>query len=223
MNHDRFREKFEHRMWNFGCGAGVAGAGTGSAPAGGHTHESFPKKSYSPHAGRNFPTRVFFGDTHVHTGASMDAGAFGARLGPEDAFRFASGEEVTAANGMRVKLVAAARFPRGRRSLRQHGLLSRSCSPAIPRILADPTGKRWYDDDPERRRGRRKVAMEVIDSFSKGTFPQALASLPGTATYRAAWDTTSRPPRSTTSPATSRHSSATSGPRTPAATTCIAS
>ena len=66
---------------------------------------AFPaQKSYSPYAGRNFPTRPFFGDTHVHTGASMDAGAFGARLGPEEAFRFARGEEVSAANGMRVKL-----------------------------------------------------------------------------------------------------------------------
>ena len=49
------------------------------------------QKRYSPYAGRNFPTRVFFGDTHLHTGMSMDAGAFGARLGPEDAYRFARG------------------------------------------------------------------------------------------------------------------------------------
>src|SRR5688572_11513578 len=62
------------------------------------------QKSYSPYAGRNFPTQVFFGDTHVHTGASMDAGAFGARIGPEEAFRFARGEEIAAANGMKVKL-----------------------------------------------------------------------------------------------------------------------
>ena len=32
------------------------------------------------------------------------------------------------------------------------------------------------------------VATEVIDTFSKGTFPKALASLPGTSTYRGAWD-----------------------------------
>src|SRR5688500_19010298 len=36
---------------------------------------------YSPYAGRNFPSRVFWGDTHLHTSASMDAGAFGNRLG----------------------------------------------------------------------------------------------------------------------------------------------
>lgn len=41
----------------------------------------FPSKPlYSPYAGRNFPTRPFFGDTHLHTAASFDAGAFGASL-----------------------------------------------------------------------------------------------------------------------------------------------
>ena len=41
--------------------------------------KAFPAKPpYSPYAGRNFPTRPFFGDTHTHTSFSMDAGAFGA-------------------------------------------------------------------------------------------------------------------------------------------------
>src|ERR1700689_3088445 len=52
------------------------------------------KKPYSPYAGRNYPTRPLFGDTYLHTSASMDAGAFGCRLGPKDAYRFARGEEV---------------------------------------------------------------------------------------------------------------------------------
>ncbi|MHC4849037.1 MAG: DUF3604 domain-containing protein, partial [Planctomycetota bacterium] len=56
---------------------------------------AFPtRKHYSPYAGRNFPKTVYWGDTHLHTSMSMDAGAFGARLGPEDAYRFARGEEV---------------------------------------------------------------------------------------------------------------------------------
>src|SRR4030095_11325267 len=55
----------------------------------------FPAKPpYSPYAGRNFPTRPFFGDTHTHTSFSMDAGAFGCRLGPKDAYRFGMGERV---------------------------------------------------------------------------------------------------------------------------------
>src|SRR3979409_6358 len=47
--------------------------------------KAFPTKPpYSPYAGRNFPTRPYFGDTHTHTSFSLDAGAFGARLGPKD-------------------------------------------------------------------------------------------------------------------------------------------
>ena len=67
--------------------------------------KAFPAKSlYSPYAGRNFPTRPFFGDTHLHTAASFDAGAFGARLGPRDAYRLARGEEITSNSGQPVKL-----------------------------------------------------------------------------------------------------------------------
>lgn len=59
----------------------------------------FPAKPhYSPYAERNFPTRPFFGDTHLHTAMSFDAGMFGARLGPVDAYRFARGEEVTSSS-----------------------------------------------------------------------------------------------------------------------------
>src|SRR5688500_17915133 len=29
---------------------------------------------FSPYVGRNFPTRVLFGDTHLHTAVSVDAG-----------------------------------------------------------------------------------------------------------------------------------------------------
>ena len=64
----------------------------------------FKKPSYSPYAGRRFPTQVFWGDTHLHTSNSLDARAFGATLGPEQAYRFARGEEVTSSHGMRLKL-----------------------------------------------------------------------------------------------------------------------
>ena len=60
---------------------------------------------YSPYAGQQFPQRVFFGDTHHHSSYSFDSGMFGNTLGPEDSFRFARGEEVTASNGMKAKLI----------------------------------------------------------------------------------------------------------------------
>jgi hypothetical protein len=59
---------------------------------------------YSPYADRNFPTRPFFGDTHLHTSYSMDAGAFGARIDPRGAYRFARGEQITSSTGQPVKL-----------------------------------------------------------------------------------------------------------------------
>ena len=64
----------------------------------------YPGKAYSPYAERTFPDRVFWGDTHLHTGLSMDAGLFGARLGLEEAYRFARGEEVIASSGQPAKL-----------------------------------------------------------------------------------------------------------------------
>ncbi len=64
----------------------------------------YPGKAYSPYAQRNFPVRVFWGDTHLHTGLSMDAGLFGARLGLDEAYRFARGEEVMASSGQPARL-----------------------------------------------------------------------------------------------------------------------
>ena len=61
--------------------------------------------SYSPYAGRSFPERLLWGDTHLHTNMSADAGSFGNRdVGPQDAYRFARGETVTAHNGMPLRL-----------------------------------------------------------------------------------------------------------------------
>src|SRR5210317_2640177 len=64
----------------------------------------YPGEAYSPYADRSFPDQVYWGDTHLHTGLSMDAGLFGARLGLDDAYRFARGEEVMASSGQPVKL-----------------------------------------------------------------------------------------------------------------------
>ena len=54
----------------------------------------YPGKSYSPYASRSFPDHVYWGDTHLHTSLSPDAGLFGNTLGLEEAYRFARGEEV---------------------------------------------------------------------------------------------------------------------------------
>ena len=65
---------------------------------------SIGKREYSPYLSKGFPDRVYFGDTHLHTSYSTDAGMFGTRLGPDEAYRFARGEEVTSNTGLRARL-----------------------------------------------------------------------------------------------------------------------
>jgi hypothetical protein len=54
-----------------------------------------PDEEYSPFLFYNYPDPVFWGDTHVHKSYSTDSGMFGNRLGPDEAYRFAKGEDVT--------------------------------------------------------------------------------------------------------------------------------
>jgi hypothetical protein len=62
------------------------------------------KAEYSPYLDQGYPDRVYFGDTHNHTSYSTDAGMMGARIGPEEAYRFARGEEVMSSTGVRARL-----------------------------------------------------------------------------------------------------------------------
>jgi len=62
------------------------------------------KITYSPYPAKNFPNRVYFGDTHMHTSYSADAGMIGNTLGPDDAYRFAKGETVTSSSGQKARL-----------------------------------------------------------------------------------------------------------------------
>ena len=52
----------------------------------------------------NFPNAVFFGDAHLHTSYSTDAGMLGNTLGPEEAYRFARGETVISSTGLPARL-----------------------------------------------------------------------------------------------------------------------
>jgi hypothetical protein len=152
--------------------------------------EAFPaQKHYSPYAGRNFPTNVYWGDTHLHTGMSMDAGAFGARLTPEDAYRFARGEELTSSTGLKVKLSRPLNFLVVADHSDNMGFFPRLYD-GDPAMLADPTGKKWYEMVQAGGQEGVKAAVEIIVAFSQNKFPPALASFPGSAAYRSAWEET---------------------------------
>ena len=73
-------------------------------PDGSSLSKAFPGKSYSPYAQRGIPDRPLWGDTHLHTSTSFDAGAFGNRLDARAAYRFAKGQEVQATTGFMARL-----------------------------------------------------------------------------------------------------------------------
>ena len=87
--------------------ATVAALALGTAPAFAQDDApgAQPKKSgYSPYPEVTFPNRVYFGDTHLHTSYSADAGMIGNTLGPEEAYRFAKGETVKSSTGVPARL-----------------------------------------------------------------------------------------------------------------------
>lgn len=144
------------------------------------------KPNYSPYAGRNFPTRPLFGDTHLHTSFSMDAGAFGAKLTPRDAYRFARGEEVTSNTGQQVKLSRPLDFLVVADHSDGFGFFPQLMS-GDPELLATPQGRKWYD---QIKGGQgAAAAMDIIVSFGKGQMPKGFP-VPGTAAYRNAWQET---------------------------------
>ena len=146
-----------------------------------------PSPTYSPYANRAFPTRPFFGDTHLHTSLSMDAGAFGARLTPRDAYKLASGGQVTSSTGQPVKLQRPLDFLVVADHSDNMGFFPELFS-GSPRMLADATGRRWYDLIQAGQ--GEKAALEIIVAFSHNEFPTAIASVPGSPTYRNAWQDT---------------------------------
>ena len=106
----------------------------------------------------------------------MDAGAFGARLGPQDAYRFARGEQVTASSGQPVKLSRPLDFLVVADHSDNMGFFP-DLFAGKPELLADPTGRQWYDLIQSGRGA--EAALEIIGAFSQGTFPKDLMYMPG--------------------------------------------
>jgi len=145
-------------------------------------HPSTPP--YSPYADRNFPTQPYFGDTHLHTSFSMDAGAFGARLGPREAYRFARGEQILSNTGQPVKLSRPLDFLVVADHSDNMGFFP-DLFAGKPELLADPTGRRWYDLIKSGKGA--EAALEIIVAFSHNKFPKDLMYFPGSRNYRDAW------------------------------------
>ena len=149
----------------------------------------YPGKAYSPYAERSFPDRVFWGDTHLHTELSMDAGLFGARLGLDDAYRFARGEQVTASSGQPAKLGR----PLDWLVIADHsdgmGLFT-DLAAGEPSLLKFDQARPWYDGLQTGGQAAAEAALNLITTFAQGEIdPEMMAEYsPGGKTYESVWE-----------------------------------
>ena len=107
---------------------------------------------YSPAVNKNYPDKLLWGDTHLHTNESADAWSIGnPNLTPSDAFRFARGEEVTSESGVRAKLRVPLDFFMVSDHATYLGVFKR-IKAGDKNLIEKPLGKRWKNymdnDDP---------------------------------------------------------------------------
>ena len=133
----------------------------------------FGKASEADVKQTQFPERVYWGDTHLHTANSVDAFGFGNRLSPEEALRFASGQEVTSSTGLKAKLERPLDFLVV--SDHAEGMGSTKAMYDAPRMMIkDPQMLRWYDMMHEGTAGSLKAMGEILQARGAGTLPAAM-------------------------------------------------
>ena len=154
-----------------------------------HLSALYSGKAYSPYAGRTFPERPLWGDTHLHTSMSLDAGGFGNRLDLRAAYRFARGEEVIASSGQPVRLSR----PLDWLAITDHsdgmGLVIDILA-ASPYVTSYEQGARW--SKAMRAGGQEAVnaTLDLINAVSQGKIDLEMMAnySPGSRRYATLWD-----------------------------------
>ncbi|MFV2056834.1 MAG: DUF3604 domain-containing protein, partial [Thiohalomonadales bacterium] len=145
------------------------------------------ESGYSPYAGTNYPTKVLWGDSHLHTKLSLDARAFGVTLGPEQAYRLARGEEITTSLGDRVKLSR----PLDWLVVADHSDAMGAMDEVVkgnPALIKDPKVKDWYDRIRKGGDSALAATMDIIETFTGITGEKVPAVLTEPKFVRSVWD-----------------------------------
>ncbi|MCH6584152.1 MAG: DUF3604 domain-containing protein [Proteobacteria bacterium] len=146
-------------------------------------------KVYSPYAERTFPERPLWGDNHLHTSLSFDAGAFGNRVGLRDAYRLARGEQITASSGQPVRLGR----PLDWLAITDHsdGMgFTVDVLAALPLVTKYEQGARWSKGFNAGGQEAVAATIDMITAFSQGKIdPEMFANYsPGSRRYATLWD-----------------------------------
>ncbi|MBT8428533.1 MAG: DUF3604 domain-containing protein [Gammaproteobacteria bacterium] len=145
-------------------------------------------KTYSPYAKRAFPTNVYWGDTHLHTSLSLDAGMFGNTLGLEQSYRFNTGKEIVTSTGLPAKLGRPLDWLVVSDHSDMMGFADDFTSGA-PNVLAIEQSKAWYDLYVQGGEQAVQATLDLIRNFSQGTLDERLLNdySPASDIYKSVW------------------------------------
>jgi len=151
--------------------------------------EKYKGKSYSPYAKRDFPNKLLWGDSHLHTGISFDAGTAGAILLPADAYRFARGDEVVSSYGIPVRLSRPLDWLAVTDHTDNMGFIV-DLMAGSPEIMATTQGKDWHDRlKKANKEEKAEIAYEIIKALMvTKTFPQEIYYGPNSQGYKSTWE-----------------------------------
>ena len=148
------------------------GAGVAPAPRTKEEQEA-ARKAYSPYAGKTYPRLALFGDTHLHTANSGDAFMAGNTLSPEQAYRFARGEEVVSSTGIPIRLSRPLDFLVIADHAEGLGIMYQVAE-ANPILTKDPTIAQWSKNLNGTPEERALSMTEVVKAQAGGTLPAAI-------------------------------------------------
>lgn len=150
--------------------------------------ESEATSRYSPPVNSHHATTVYWGDSHLHTGLSLDAGLFGNTLGPGDAYRLARGEEIVASTGIPVRLARPLDWMVVADHSDMMGIAT-DIKEGAPNIIANEKGREWHEGFKAGGRAAGEAAFDLIQNFSQMTLPEQLITdySPGSDVFRSVW------------------------------------
>ncbi|WOH38655.1 DUF3604 domain-containing protein [Thalassotalea fonticola] len=154
------------------------------------TDPSLDPMKFSPHANNTQPNNVYWGDSHLHTGLSLDAGLFGNTVTIDDAYRLARGEQINSAKGIPLKLAR----PLDWLIVTDHTDLmgiATDIQQGADNVVAIPKGKEWHEGFKKGGKAAGEAAFDLIQNFSQMTIPEQMVKdySPGSEVFGNIWKT----------------------------------
>lgn len=151
------------------------------------TYAEDAKKPFSPYADRAYPTKLLFGEQHIHSALSADAGGGGTKLLPRDLYRFARGEQVLSNTNQPVKRNRPLDFMCITEHTDGMGAIT-DILKGTPNVMADKQGADLHKRFAQGGEVAKVASQDLIRWFSQGKLSPALNYQPGNDGYKRTWE-----------------------------------